>query len=101
MTMNDPSDVTEKVVDYMQECTTELGVEILAPDINESGVDFTPLYKEGEKGKGVIRFGARPFRERDPGLRRVLGTSLGLSLLGPFHLHFAHCPPRRTKRSSR
>jgi DNA polymerase-3 subunit alpha len=35
-----------------------MGVEVLPPDINESGVDFTPLYqgKGGEK-KGVIRFG--------------------------------------------
>jgi DNA polymerase-3 subunit alpha len=35
-------------------------IEVLAPDINESGVDFTPLYEEPEEGesqKKVIRFG--------------------------------------------
>ena len=35
-----------------------MGIEVMAPDINESGVDFTPLYKEtGQGKKGVIRFG--------------------------------------------
>jgi len=37
-----------------------MGVEVLPPDINESGVDFTPLYEVDEDGhqkKGVIRFG--------------------------------------------
>ena len=36
---------TDKVVEYIAECTN-MGVEVTAPDINESGVDFTPLYKE-------------------------------------------------------
>ncbi len=50
-------DSTEKIVEYIGECAT-MGIEVLAPDINESGVDFTPLYKEGDKeAKGVIRFG--------------------------------------------
>jgi DNA polymerase-3 subunit alpha len=50
---------TDKVVNYIAECT-EMGIKVLAPDINESGVDFTPLYVEEENGtkkKGVIRFG--------------------------------------------
>ncbi len=48
---------TDKVVDYIAECG-KMGIEVLAPDINESGVDFTPLYKgHGEDKKGVIRFG--------------------------------------------
>jgi DNA polymerase-3 subunit alpha len=48
---------TDKVVDYIAECA-EMGIEVLAPDINESGVDFTPLYKgHGQDKKGVIRFG--------------------------------------------
>lgn len=48
---------TDKVVDYIGECK-EMGIEVLAPDINESGVDFTPLYKgRGPDKKGVIRFG--------------------------------------------
>ena len=52
-------DSTDKVVDYIAECN-EMGVEILPPDINESGVDFTPLYKrcpDAAEEKGVIRFG--------------------------------------------
>ncbi len=48
---------TDKVVDYIGECKN-MDVEVLAPDINESGVDFTPLYrKKDEQKKGVIRFG--------------------------------------------
>ena len=50
-------DNTDKVVDYIAECA-ELGIVVLPPDINESGVDFTPLYKGTDKDKkGVIRFG--------------------------------------------
>ena len=52
-------DNTDKIVDYIAE-SNQMGIEVLAPDINESGVDFTPLYEEredGEKSKGVIRFG--------------------------------------------
>jgi len=51
---------TDKVVNYIAECG-EMGVKVLPPDINESGVDFTPLYVDEEDGaakkKGVIRFG--------------------------------------------
>ncbi|HEC03092.1 MAG TPA: DNA polymerase III subunit alpha, partial [Phycisphaerales bacterium] len=52
-------DNTDKIVDYIAECL-QMGIEVLAPDINESGVDFTPLYEqpaEGESHKKVIRFG--------------------------------------------
>lgn len=50
-------DSTDKIVEYIAECQT-MGIEVLAPDINESGVDFTPLYKDDDnKSKGVIRFG--------------------------------------------
>lgn len=52
-------DNTDKIVDYIGECG-QMGIEVLAPDINESGVDFTPLYKQepGEQtNRGVIRFG--------------------------------------------
>ncbi len=49
-------DNTDKVVDYIAECA-KMDIEVLAPDINESGVDFTPLYKgSGGDKKGVIRF---------------------------------------------
>jgi DNA polymerase III subunit alpha len=47
---------TDKVVEYISECT-DMGIEVTAPDINESGVDFTPLYKEDKGKKGMIRFG--------------------------------------------
>jgi DNA polymerase-3 subunit alpha len=47
---------TDKVVEYIAECTN-MGIEVTAPDINESGVDFTPLYKETDGKKGMIRFG--------------------------------------------
>jgi DNA polymerase-3 subunit alpha len=50
-------DNTDKVVSYIAECG-KMNIEVLAPDINESGVDFTPLYKgHGQDRKGVIRFG--------------------------------------------
>ncbi|UCG57872.1 MAG: DNA polymerase III subunit alpha, partial [Phycisphaerales bacterium] len=50
-------DNTDKVVDYIGECR-EMGIEVMAPDVNESGVHFTPLYEEHETGrKGLIRFG--------------------------------------------
>ena len=48
---------TDKIVDYIAECA-KMTIEVLPPDINESGVDFTPLYKRhGDDRKGVIRFG--------------------------------------------
>lgn len=52
-------DNTDKIVDYIAECA-QMGIKVLAPDINDSGVDFTPLYekrKDGQKDAGVIRFG--------------------------------------------
>jgi DNA polymerase-3 subunit alpha len=52
-------DNTDKVVEYIAECT-EMGIEVRAPDINESGVDFTPLYENADTDrdkKGVLRFG--------------------------------------------
>jgi DNA polymerase-3 subunit alpha len=48
---------TDKIVEYIAECR-EMGTEVMAPDINDSDVHFTPLYKEtGQGAKGVIRFG--------------------------------------------
>jgi len=60
-------DNTDKIVDYIGECG-QMGIKVMAPDINESGVDFTPLYvrlgtagaaeaDDGQKKKAVIRFG--------------------------------------------
>ncbi len=47
---------TDKVVDYISE-SKRMGIEVLPPDINESGVDFTPTSSEPKTGRGVIRFG--------------------------------------------
>jgi DNA polymerase-3 subunit alpha len=48
---------TDKVVEYIAECN-KMQIEVMAPDINESGVDFTPIYKgHGEEKTGLIRFG--------------------------------------------
>jgi DNA polymerase-3 subunit alpha len=70
---------TDKLVEYIGECA-DMGIEVRPPDVNESGVTFTPLYTDqapekekktrkkagaagdsGEKRadgkKGVIRFG--------------------------------------------
>jgi len=50
-------DNTDKVVDYIAECK-RMGIEVQPPDINESGIDFTPIYKGcGENKSAVICFG--------------------------------------------
>jgi len=50
-------DNTDKIVDYIGECK-RMNIEVLPPDINESGVDFTPIYQgRGKEKKHVIRFG--------------------------------------------
>lgn len=46
---------TDKVCDYIDECK-RLGIDVRPPDVNTSGVDFTPV--PGKNGKpGFIRFG--------------------------------------------
>ena len=48
---------TEKLVEYINECR-DMNIEVLAPDINESGVHFTPLYRRhGDENQAVVRFG--------------------------------------------
>ncbi len=50
-------DNTDKVVDYIGECK-RMGIEVLPPDINESGVDFTPTSKgSATDRKPAICFG--------------------------------------------
>jgi DNA polymerase-3 subunit alpha len=50
-------DNIDKIVSYIAECD-RMDIEVLAPDINESLVDFTPLYtKDGSGKKGLLRFG--------------------------------------------
>ena len=46
---------TDKVVEYIAECIM-MQIEVLAPDINECGVDLTPLYK----GYGEIASSHKP-----------------------------------------
>ena len=60
---------TEKVVEYIEECSKVLlpdgsrGVEVLPPDVNASGRDFTPTRKKGKAGEAdVIRFGLTAVR---------------------------------------
>jgi DNA polymerase-3 subunit alpha len=45
---------TAKVVKYISECR-EMGIPVLPPDVNASGLHFTPEYKKIESG--AIRFG--------------------------------------------
>ncbi len=42
-------DNTEKVVSYIDEIK-RMKIEFLAPDINKSGKEFTPIYEEGKQG---------------------------------------------------
>ncbi len=82
-------DNTDKVVDYITECT-ELGIKVLPPDINESGVDFTPLYKgSGEDKKGVIRFGLAAVK--GVGEKAVEQITFARQKIGRFHSLFHFC----------
>ena len=50
---------TDKVVDYIGECK-RMGIDVLAPDINESFSDFTVVHSEGHQKRqeaSIIRFG--------------------------------------------
>ncbi|BBI34992.1 DNA polymerase III subunit alpha [Cohnella abietis] len=45
-----------KTAEYVDECR-RMGIEVSKPDVNESGVLFTPINAVGQDGKGSIRFG--------------------------------------------
>jgi len=80
---------TDKVVDYIGECR-KMGVEVLPPDINESGVDFTPLYKgQGKDKKGVIRFGLAAVK--GVGERAVQQIIVARENVGKFKSLFHFC----------
>ncbi|UCE98705.1 MAG: DNA polymerase III subunit alpha [Planctomycetota bacterium] len=82
-------DNTDKVVDYIAECT-ELAIEVRPPDINESGVDFTPLYKgTGKDKKGVIRFGLAAVK--GVGEKAVEQITTTREKIGPFKSLFHFC----------
>jgi DNA polymerase-3 subunit alpha len=66
---------TDKVVEYIEECRQMIlpdgsrGIKVLAPDVNASDKDFTPMYAVEAGGKrkretktGVIRFGLMAVR---------------------------------------
>ena len=50
---------TDKVVDYITECRS-MGIEVLAPDINESGVDFTPIESRTNFGEPKAKHAEPP-----------------------------------------
>ena len=82
-------DNTDKIVDYIAECGS-MDVEVLPPDINESGVDFTPLYKgHGDDKKGVIRFGLAAVK--GVGEKAVEQIIAARERTGRFHSLFHFC----------
>jgi DNA polymerase-3 subunit alpha len=80
---------TDKIVEYIGECR-EMGIEVMAPDINESDVNFTPSYKEtGQGDKGVIRFGLAAVK--GVGERAVEQIIVARDELGRFQSLFHFC----------
>ena len=80
---------TEKVVDYIAECG-QMEIEVLAPDINESCVDFTPIYKKDEEGNTVaIRFGLAAVK--GVGGKAVEQIILAREKVGKFQSLFHFC----------
>ncbi len=80
---------TNKVVDYIGECK-KMDIEVLAPDINESGVDFTPLYRgKGGNKKGVVRFGLAAVK--GVGEKAVEQIIAAHQKAGPFKSLFHFC----------
>ncbi|WEK53247.1 MAG: DNA polymerase III subunit alpha [Candidatus Cohnella colombiensis] len=45
-----------KTAEYVDECR-HMGIEVLPPDVNESGTLFTPVPSTVERGRGAIRYG--------------------------------------------
>jgi DNA polymerase-3 subunit alpha len=84
-------DNTDKVVDYIAECK-RMDIEVLPPDINESLVDFTPLYRGGIGSltkKGVIRFGLAAVK--GVGERAVEQIIVAREQIGRFQSLFHFC----------
>jgi len=73
---------TDKVVELMQDCAA-LGIQVLPPDINESGVDFTVVRD------GVIRFGLGAIK--NVGVKTVSGIVEQRNQHGPFASVFDFC----------
>jgi DNA polymerase-3 subunit alpha len=79
---------TDKVVEYISECG-DMDIEVTAPDINESGVDFTPLYKENDGKKGMIRFGLAAVK--GVGEKAVEQLIIARNKVGQFQSLFHFC----------
>ena len=82
---------TDKVVQYIDECGRVLfpggrtGADVRAPDVNTSGVGFTPVFAEGEiqdADHGHIRFGLSAIK--GVGEKAVLGVIEEREKDGPF-----------------
>lgn len=80
---------TDKVVDYIGECA-RMGIEVLAPDINESGVDFTPIYRgHADQKKEVIRFGLAAVK--GVGAKAVESIIVAREKVGKFNSLYHFC----------
>jgi DNA polymerase-3 subunit alpha len=66
-----------------------MDIEVTAPDINESGVDFTPLYKENDGKKGMIRFGLAAVK--GVGEKAVEQLIIARNKVGQFQSLFHFC----------
>ena len=78
---------TDKVVEYITE-SGQMGIQVLAPDINESMVDFTPLY-HSKDSTGVIRFGLAAVK--GVGAKAVEQIIAVREKIGPFQSLFHFC----------
>ena len=84
-------DNTDKVVDYIGECK-EMGIDILPPDINASGADFTPIYEdsgEHDGRRGVISFGLATVK--GVGIKAVEHIIRARDKVGQFRSLFHFC----------
>ncbi len=79
---------TDKVVELMEDCAS-MGIEVLPPDINESGLDFTVIAEK------VIRFGLGAIKHVGTGAaRQVIDERAGN---GPYKSLFDFCERVDTK----
>lgn len=74
-----------KTAEYVDECR-RMGIAVLPPDVNESGVLFTPVSRNGEgagaeAGAGAIRFGLAAIKNVGT---QAIDNLLGVRKEGPF-----------------
>lgn len=67
-----------KVSEYIQQCR-EMGIQVLTPDINESGADFTVLGKTIRFGLAAVKNVGRSFVSRLEQERQIGGRFAGFS----------------------